>query len=260
MEMEQRIFIPMKVVEKEWLDSLLSGNLFMRSLFHFGAWNISKRSTGEAEDVNNDFRGDVYEGLVRNVDPKVGDDYFNSFSPQIRKALLGASYIFDGAQFIKIFSMYCFTHNLDTGKFEIPDKRICQFGEYAVVITDPNEFVGRIVRALNERFGDNVNFEIREVRYFDYKHDFGDYDHFSKRKEYAWQEEIRIAAIPLDPDQAMQDESGRTLKAVVQDIEPLILGIGDIRDITKVHRTEDITEPSYLETLPRPVIIQGDNQ
>ena len=41
--MAEKKFIPVKVTDREWAEKLLDGEVFMRPLYEFGAWNLKKR-------------------------------------------------------------------------------------------------------------------------------------------------------------------------------------------------------------------------
>ena len=57
--MAEKKFIPVKVTDREWAEKLLDGEVFMRPLYEFGAWNLKK----EDKQLNNSFRGDLCEGM-----------------------------------------------------------------------------------------------------------------------------------------------------------------------------------------------------
>ena len=40
--MAEKKFIPVKVTDREWAEKLLDGEVFMRPLYEFGAWNLKK--------------------------------------------------------------------------------------------------------------------------------------------------------------------------------------------------------------------------
>ena len=72
-----KVFLPVKVLDKQWADKLLDGSVFMRSLYEFGKWNLDDKFKNQAKEMDNTFRGDINEGIVRVVDPQIGDPFFN---------------------------------------------------------------------------------------------------------------------------------------------------------------------------------------
>ena len=143
-------------------------------------------------------------------------------------------------KYLKIYCMYCLIYNKSTKQFEYPDKRLFDFGDTAVIIYNPDEFLRRILKELNNKFGNNINFKINVVSYYDIYNDFGNFDIFWKRKNLEWQKEVRIAVGLLDGSEIRFDENGRQLKALIQDTNPLILEIGSIEDIAVAISTEDL--------------------
>ena len=63
-----RFCLPVKILEKQWAEKLLDGSVFMRSLYDFRI-------------MDNSFRGDINEGILRNINPKIGDSFFNTRKP-----------------------------------------------------------------------------------------------------------------------------------------------------------------------------------
>jgi hypothetical protein len=56
-----RIFLPVKIYDRQWAEKLLDGSVFMRSLFEYGSWNKAKYQTTE---MNNPFRGGHSRGHI----------------------------------------------------------------------------------------------------------------------------------------------------------------------------------------------------
>ena len=237
-----KVFLPVKILDKQWADKLLDGSLYMRSLYEFGKWNLDEKSKNKAKEMDNTFRGDINEGIVKVIDPKIGDPFFNSIlPPEARKFIPSMWYIDEGFyKYLKIYSMYSLTYNKNQKQFEQPDEMLKDFGDTAVIIYYPDEFVRRIDKGLYDRFGDNIDFKIRQVFYYDLFKDFGDFDVFWKVKTYEWQKEVRITVGLLDGSETRIDEHGRQLKALIKSIEPLTLEIGSIEDISVTIPTEDL--------------------
>ena len=75
--MDKMPCLPVKITDKRWADSLQDGSVFMRSLYDYGSWSVVKRSQAGDQQMKSGVQGDVGEGIVRRVDPKVGDEFFN---------------------------------------------------------------------------------------------------------------------------------------------------------------------------------------
>jgi hypothetical protein len=238
------VFLPVKILDGQWAEKLLTGSVFMRSLYDFGIWNFDAKIKGQAKEMDNTFRGDINEGLVRIVDPQIGDSFFNNvLPPEIRNFIPSMWYIDERLyKYLKIYSMYSLTYNKNKKQFEQPDERLADFGDTAVIIYYPDEFVRRIHKELYGRFGDNINFKIRQVSYYDLFKDFGDFDIFWKVKTFEWQKEVRMTVGLLDGSEIRIDENGRHLKALIKDINPLTLEIGSIKDIAVAISTEDLVD------------------
>jgi len=234
-------FLPVKILDKQWADKLMSGSVFMRSLYEFGVWNLNAKIKGHAKETDNSFRGDVSEGLVKIIDPQTGDTFYNSFPPFLKPYIYTMTYIDEEAyKYFKIYSMYCLTYNISQKQFEQPDKRLIDFGDTAIIISDQNEFYNRILKDLYKKFGNNINLKINNINYYNIFKDFGDFNIFCKEKNYEWQKELRIAVALLNGSEIIIDENGRRLKALIKDINPLILEIGNIEDIAVTISTEDL--------------------
>jgi hypothetical protein len=242
MTQDVKLFLPVKILDKQWADKLLKGSIFMRSLYEFGKWNLDDKFKNQTEEMDNTFRGDINEGIVRIVDPQIGDPFFNGiFPPEVRKFIPSMWYIDENFyKYLKIYSMYSLTYNTNQNQFEQPDEMLKNFGDTAVIIYYPDEFIRRIHKGLYDRFRDNINFKIRQVFYYNLFKDFGNFDIFWKEKMYEWQKEVRITVGLLDGQEIRIDEHGRRLKALIKSIEPLILEIGNIEDIAVAIPTEDL--------------------
>lgn len=234
-------FLPVKILDKQWADKLMSGSIFMRSLYEFGIWNLDAKIKCQVKEIDNSFRGDSSEGLVKNINPQIGDLFYNSFPSYMKPYIYTMTYIDEGAyKYFKIYSMYCLTYNISLKQFEQPDKKLINFGDTAVIISNQNEFYYRILRELYKKFGNNINLKINNINYYNIFEDFGDFNIFWKGKNYEWQKEVRIAVALLDGSEIIIDENSRQLKALIKDTNPLILEIGNIEDIAVTISTEDL--------------------
>ena len=256
--MDKMPCIPVKITDKKWADKLQDGSIFMRALHEYGSWSAIERAQTNADIMKSGVQGDAGEGIVRRVDPKIGDDFFNLFDPEVRAAMKDCMYIDnDHYQYYKVFCMYGLTYLLDEAKYEKPDERLEEFGDTAVVILYPDEFLKRVIKALHEKYGDNVSFRLDEVHYYpdDY---YGFLDEFCKRASFAWQNEMRMRIALLDENNVIVGEDGLPRKRLVQDINPINLEIGDIRDISIQIPVHDLIMLNLPEIIANP-IFQSDN-
>ena len=124
--------------------------------------------------------------------------------------------------------------NLDEKVYRQEFRAPEDFGSYAVVVTDPEEFMARVVQELQLRYikGSIARFRIDSVKYGAIQPSFFDYmggklspldPVFHKRQKFRYQNEYRIAF-----DTGVDEE------------EPRTLDIGDIRDITHPLRTAEL--------------------
>ena len=240
MTAEKRPCLAVNITDKIWADSLHSGSLFMRSLYDYGSWSAIERAWSGDQQMKSGVQGDVGEGIVRRVDPKIGDDFFNRFEPQLRAVMEDCFYIEQRVfQYCKVFCMYGLTYLIPEQRYEKPDERLREFGDTAVIFLNPNEFLNRVLRGLGRQYGDNVNFRLDEIHYYppDY---YGPLDEFCKSASYAWQNEMRIRVALLNPENFIVDAEGRKRKQIIQNTDSIIVNIGDIRDISIQIPVEDL--------------------
>ena len=224
--MDKMPCLPVKITAKKWADKLQDGSVFMRSLYDFGSWSAIERHNRADSQMKDGVQGDIGEGIVKTVDPKVGDEFFNCFDPEIRAVMKGMYYIDENFyQYSKIYCMYGLTYLIHEKRFEQPDERLLDFGDTAVIIYNPNEFLSRVLNALRGKYGDNVNFRCDEVRYYppDY---YGDLDEFCKSSSFSWQNELRFRVALLDGEDTVTDEFGLVRKCLIRDHSPITLDIG----------------------------------
>lgn len=251
--------LPVKITDKQWADKLQDGSVFMRSLHEYGSWSAIKRAHADDTLMKTGVQADISEGIVRRVDPNVGDVFFNSLDPELRAVMKDCMYIDQNLyQYFKIYCMYGLTYLIDQHHYETPDSRLIDFGNTAVIFLDPNEFLHRLIQGLAKQFGDNINFRLDEVRYYppDY---YGDLDEFCKPLSYAWQHEFRIRVALLDGSNTITGEDGQVRKTLIQDTNPIIVDIGDIRDISVQIPTQDLIDLNLPEVIRDPhfTLVEG---
>lgn len=237
-------FIPVKVTNKEWADKLLDGEVFMRPLHEFGSWNQKKD-----EAVNNQFRGDINEGtaaVYRDVNKFPG---IGQFPEDFRNVLLQASVIDDtDIQYFKIFSLYRMIYNPATDFFIKPDPRMAEFGDTAVIIRDYNEFIERFGKALFAKY-DKVSSMIDVVNFYNFNETRQTNPLFEKIDTYKYQNELRMAFCELERDEFAVGSGADTALRTVNDLTPVKLNIGSIRDIAVSIPMEDFLDLKFPEDL-----------
>ncbi len=257
--MDKAPCLPVKITDKKWADMMQNGSIFMRSLYEYGSWSAVKRAQEANQSIKNGIQGDISEGIVRRVDPKIGDDFFNLFAPEVRSVMKECMYIDeDRFQYYKVYCMYGLTYLIDERRYETPNDRINEFGDTAVIILQPDEFLHRLITGLNKQFGNNINFRLDEVHYYppDY---FGELDEFCKPSSFAWQNEMRIRVALLDEKNTITSDNGRVYKSLIQSAEPITVEIGDISDITVQIPVQDLIDLNLPDSIKSPVfVVCGD--
>lgn len=250
--MDKMPCIPVKITDKKWADKFQDGSVFMRALHEYGSWSAIERARSNTDMMKSGVQGDVGEGIVCRVDPTIGDDFFNCFDPAVRAAMKDCMYIdMDRYQYYKVFCMYGLTYLLDESKYEKPDERLEDFGDTAVIILSPNEFLHRVLKAINEQYGDNVSFRLDEIHYYPHSY-YGPLDEFCKHATFAWQNELRMRIALLDANNVVIGADGLPRKHLIQDKNPIYLEIGDIRDISVQIPVRDLIMLNLPETIAKP--------
>lgn len=245
--------LPVKVTDKKWADSLQDGSVFMRSMYDYGSWSAIERYNRGDDSMKSGVQGDVREGLVRIIDPIIGDEFLNLFPNDLKAVMKKAYYVdTDRYQYYKIFCMYGLTFFTDKNEFERPDSRIKAFGDSAVIIYNPFEFANRVEKGLFKLYGDNINFKVDEVHYYPYNY-YGDLDEFCKEEGYAWQNEMRMRVALLDESDYILDAEGRKRKALIQDTNSIIVNVGDIRDISIQIPVQDLINLNLPSIIQPPI-------
>lgn len=130
-------FTVVKVTNAKYAEMLLSGDVYARPLNAFGGWDWLANIQNDLS-VNNSFRGDCNEGAIRNVKWEYGDITLIDDSE---------------TKYMKCYSTMALQYHLKSMKWERADKKVTQFGDTAVVIVNLDQFVDRIVSALNKKYG-----------------------------------------------------------------------------------------------------------
>ena len=142
-----------------------------------------------------------------------------------------------------IYSMFCLEYSEQKECFIPPHDDIRKFGDTAVIIFDPKQFMMRICERLFQDHNETYWFGAYRVQYDVDITQTKEYDEFSKSPSYSWQNEFRIAIDLSDGKidkvtwERMTDfarimylnQGGKVDMGM--DRKPLLLDIGSIEDI-----------------------------
>ena len=167
----------------QYVIDFLDGKLFMKALDQFGSANLL--NSNFRKTLSDQFRGDYLEG----IDSSLRDSHF-----------IGAE--FDAFGSLDILRMreklYCLTaleYDNAYQRFYKIDSRLKDFGEYAVIITDVEEFLRCVTTAFNnlcEKWNDQFWLGYKRVMYNVDLYKKQGYGEFCKTWDYSWQKEFRI--------------------------------------------------------------------
>jgi len=94
----------------------------------------------------------------------------------------------------KIYCLFSLEYDESKGQFIEPNSQMRDFGDTAVIITDPNEFLRRVSDAISKRFNElDYYLAFRRVAYDVDITSTNAYNEFHKTPEYSNQKEFRIA-------------------------------------------------------------------
>lgn len=171
-----------KVTDKQWAERLLDGELFMKPLSAFG------------EFAKNDFRDDKLEGVSAVTGASgpgssfVNDAFGEGFPTDGRLLWLSNDLLR-----YRIYSLFCLEYSTKASSFVVPNERLVEFGDTAVIIVDAIKFFERLRRALSQRAIPLKNCAARRVNYDMYAVAVRGFDEFSKEPGYSWQNEYRLS-------------------------------------------------------------------
>ena len=243
--MAEKKFIPVKVTDREWAEKLLDGEVFMRPLYEFGAWNLKK----EDKQLNNSFRGDLCEGMSGIFGEGEECPIYDSFDENVKKYIKQIWYIDDtDIKYFKIFSLYCMEYDPSTNFFLKPNPKMCEFGDTAVIIADYNEFIERFGKALFKKY-DSVVSMMDRVKFYNFRETRETNPLFEKHEKYSYQNELRMAFCELRENKFAMGINSDTSKEIVEDLTPVKLQIGNIRDIAYAIPIENFLKlliPRYI--------------
>lgn len=216
-------FTVVKVTDDKYAEMLLGGDVYARPLNAFGGWDWLANIQNDLS-VNNSFRGDCNEGAIRNVKWEYGDITLIDDSE---------------TKYMKCYSTMALQYHLKSMKWERADKKVTQFGDTAVVIANLDQFVDRIVSALNKKYGcDHCLLLADKISFYHLGITNNLVPMYSKEASYSWQNEYRIIFCETIPNRenkfARPDKDGvfrPNAQSTILSLDDVHLDIGDIRDI-----------------------------
>lgn len=240
------------ITEEKFVDSFLDGNLFMKSLDQFAGTKQRGSSS------NNDFRGDVLEGF--------SESFGHGYNPYFYKTDTEGNIEKDGMIGMvdvlqlkkKVFCLTAIEYAENQKVFVRPALRLKEFGKYAVIIKDVNEFLNRVRVAFNLLCKqDNAEYwmSYKRIKYdIDLSKQYK-YSEYQKSKSYSWQNEFRISidfTLGKFSSEILEDITDfaklRFNGKIETDTNPLSIGktynfsIGNIRDICECISTDSLLE------------------
>jgi hypothetical protein len=182
--------------------------------------------------IEDDFRGDIFEGASRilqgkNITKMV---FTNSLGQSIDLCTGGyqVNYLIDRPKWPnKPTHLYCLYMLEDKNyRFDEPviDERNIKFGNYALVI-DPEEFINLISSELNNR---KIKWKADNIEYVDINTVEDDYNIFKKPESYGYQNEYRFALAT--------EESG-----------PLKIRIGSLKKVSQLLEEKKLRSMRMVE-------------
>ena len=245
------VYLPIKVLDKEYADKLMCGEVYMRPLEEFGSWRITEYKDLGGKELNNDFRGDIGEGLVRNLAPDEKHPFFDGLSEQMKEAVIGRYFIDEEEKETRLFSMAKLEYDVEKHSYKEIDKRFSEFGDTVVIILDPEAFYQRICACYHRMFASSFVVEVGEISYKSIFRDFGEWGLYVKEKKYEWQQEVRIAA-RLRPDIQILSNREKT--------GPIPARIGDLSDIAIEVPIKEILDGKWPEKIMDEQLLQKISQ
>lgn len=112
------MYLPIKVMDKKWADELMQGHVFMRPVEEF-----QKAALSDKKELNNNFRGDVGEGILRNLAPEDRDPFYDGFPDEAKKAMIQRWYLDVGEIKTRIFSMARLEYDSEKKAYKAIDDR-----------------------------------------------------------------------------------------------------------------------------------------
>lgn len=225
-----------------YAEGFLNGKIYMNPLTSFGIANLFNPK----EDMSNKYRGDLNEGLRSNIPVNHGNlhntiPFFSELDGLPSDITLVGEL---DSQFLDEHALSLFALYFDTEQntFIKPDPRMMDFSRNkdtngigpTVVITKPQEFLKRVVATVSQNMGTPFWMGYGLVNYTLSDDKRAECDEFTKSKEYAWQQEFRIAIDLGSPKFYVKTNQ----IGYDEERDAIIIDIGDIRDIAVLISTE----------------------
>lgn len=206
------MFDLLKFTSKErYADDLLSGKLYMNPLSFFKKLSKKESRSGQQDSI---------EGFVGYISKSQITNYF-IYDPMFdlaEKIII----INDSIDFFNIFCMYMLHLDNEKKVFHPISEELLKsdttLGSWCVYISDSNEFISRLSKAIKKKC-DEQELSVAiwgPIQYAPIDEDIGDRSIFNKNTDYQYQNEWRIA-----------------VASIFSLDTPIILEIGDIRDIAR---------------------------
>ena len=205
------------------IESLRSGKIYAKNL---GYYRNLERTSGDA-DI-----GDQNEGMLPVVNATI-ENQETGERLDLTDTRLETS---ESNDFV--FCIFKSNPQMNGMRFTAAQKaRMLTFGDTALLILDPDEFVNRVTQAATDQ-GFEVHYD--SVKYYDPEHDNarmlvslleGMWNiAFWKRNRYAYQQEARFVFTPGNDS-----------------IDHIELDVGDLHDITEVFKASDVLNTMQLQ-------------
>ncbi len=207
-------------------DDLIKGNIYLNPLEYYrGIEKVISGKLDENENRNTAIN-DYLEGSVASINPKDLGKFGLDWDDELKDALVGNVHLLsEDLKYLKVFCLYSFVFDNENKIAIKPSQKINLFGnKYAVIINDTGAFIRRIINCLKNSKGYDkiVAFKGEFVRYYENDEKTKLLSVFNKTNDFEWEHEFRF----IFPEKA-------------QNLDPIVLQIGDISDITTVITVED---------------------
>lgn len=243
-----KLFVPARIMDRQWAEKFVEGQIFMRSLTGFGAWEAVKHS--DDPTLNNTFRGDLREGSVKNIANPEDDRLFRAFPQDLKQVIKGGAVLDVGdIQYFNTLCLCCIDYLSPLNRFVPPSYKMKEFGDTAVIIKDMNEFLRRFMIGL-EKCWPNVCLLLDRVEYYSQDKTRLLNPLFNKPNSYRDQNELRLAVGRLD----MSRPTSNGKHELYQSTEPLKFEIGNIADITQIMPIDDFCTLNHMEPVILPMM------
>ena len=202
-------------------DDFVKGKLYLNSLEYYrGIESVINKTAVERNTAINDYR----EGAVASVNVNDLHKFNLNWGKEITDNLVGNVYLLsETLKYIKLLCFYAFMYDKETHTVFAPSEKLYTFEtNEAIIITDTNEFFERVKSALNKRKTTIIAANHKFVDYYDDDETTKILGAFNKTADFWWQQEYRFMFVE-EPFS----------------LEPTILEIGDISDITIRIATKD---------------------